>query len=167
MKFLIPAILIFITTALNAAEIKLAVITSEFDKNVTDFYIETNDLNHIESMRYVTTMPNGGIFEDVTVPAERVIAEGSVIVERNGYQAVRLEVENFSVATGGIVKLNYLYSGVTGARHVKRLKLIANSGQFILTDTSDARVNRLFVKVNWVRVLGAVGVREILTSYVE
>lgn len=163
MKTLFLTLFIALSVNLHAEEIRLAVITSEFDKNVTDYYVITNDQGHVDSMRYVTTMPNGGIFEDVHLPAERVMKEGAVLVERNGYQAVRLEVENFSLVTGGTIKLNYLFSGVTGARHNKRLTLKMQD-RFRLYD-ADKEVNRLFLEANWSRILGIVGVRSIQASF--
>ncbi len=157
--------LFLLAGSLHAAEIRLAVITSEFDKNVTDYYAITNEQGQIDSMRYVTTMPNGGIFEDVTLPAERVMKEGAVLVERDGRQVVRLEVENFSLSTGGTLKLNYLFSGVTGARHVKRLA-VKLQDQFRLFE-GDKQINRLFLEANYSRVFGIVGVRSIQASYAE
>lgn len=163
MKTLFLTLLITLSLNIQAEEIRLAVITSEFDKNVTDYYVITDDQGHVDSMRYVTTMPNGGIFEDVTLPAERVMKEGAVLVERNGHQAVRLEVENFSLITGGTIKLNYLFSGVTGARHIKRLTLKIQD-RFRLYD-ADKEVNRLFLEANYSRIFSIVGVRSIQTSF--
>lgn len=163
MKLLLLTVFLFLSFQVHAEQIRLAVITSEFDKNVTDYYIITNDQGQIDSMRYITTMPNGGIFEDVMLPAERVMKEGAVLVERNGHQAVRLEVENFSVITGGTIKLNYLFSGVTGARHNKRLTLKMED-RFRLYDAGK-EVNRLFLEANYSRIFGIVGVRSIQSSY--
>lgn len=164
MKFMFLFLMMTLSLAASAAEIKMAVITSEFDKNVTDYYLDVNEKNHITSMRYVTVMPNGGIFEDISATAEQVVAEGAVIVERNGHIVVRLEVENFSVITGGTVILNYLYNGATRTRHIKKLALKVINGKFTLFDGTK-KINRLFLVPNWVRVLGIVGVREIQTSY--
>lgn len=157
----------FLLVALNvhAEAIKLVVITSEYDQNVSDFYLETDDENKIHGMRYITTMPNGGIFEDVSLPAERVMREGAVIVIRNGREAVKLFIENFSLVTGGTIKLNYLYSGVTNTWHVKRLKVILVENQFKLFDLDGVRTNKLYMKINWNRLFGAVGIREIQTSF--
>jgi hypothetical protein len=164
MKQCLLTLFLISSLQLHAKSLKLAVITSEFDKNVTEYYLETNDKNEIDSMRYLTILPNGGIFEDVTLPAEDVIHGGIVIVERNGYDAVRLEVENFSLKTGGVIRLNYLFSGITGARHIKRIKLVLKDDAFILTDLDNNHINRMFVKVNWNRFFGVIGVKEIQTS---
>lgn len=156
--------LLLLSAPAFAETFKLAVITSEFDKNKTDYYLETNDSGEIDSMRYVTTTPSGSITEDVTIPAERVMKEGAVLVERNGYEAVRLEVENFSLKTGGVLKLNYLYSALSGARNIKRLNVALVEGRFGLFD-SQTEINRLFLKANWNRFFGIVGIKEIQTSY--
>lgn len=166
MKLVLFSIFFLLTAGVHAASLKVAVITSEFDKNVTDYYVETNDKNEIDGMRYITYLPNGGIFEDVSLPAERVMKEGAVMVQRDGYEAVRLEVEKFSVVTGGIVKLNYLYSGVSGSRQNKKMNLKLDNGKFKLFDTAGPEINRLFLKANWSRVFGIIGVREVQTSYV-
>lgn len=163
-KFFIP-FLFFVSFSLNAKVTKIAVITSEFDQNVTDYFIETDEKNVIVSMRYVTTMPNGGVFEDVSVTAERAMAEGIVVVERNGYEAVRLELENFDLTNGGIVKLNYLFNGMTGTRREKRLILKLNQDEFILFNLNNNPVNKMFLEANRLRVVGIVGVKSILTSF--
>lgn len=165
MRSLFIFLFLILTVNVHAKVIKLAVITSEFDKNVTDFYLETDDQNKIHSMRYITTMPNGGIFEDVSLPAENVMRDGAVIVVRNGREAVKLFVENFSLETGGTIKLNYLFSGVTNAWHAKRLLLKLEENHFKLFTLESQRTNRLFLQINWSRLFGVIGIREIQTSF--
>lgn len=163
--FLLCLLMAFSLHAL-ASEIKVAVITSQFDKNVSDFYLELNDKKEISGLRLITTMPNGGIFEDISTPAIDVLDDGADLVERNGYMVVRIGVENFSLKLGGTVVLDYLYNGATGNRQIKKLTLKVVDGKFTLFDGAK-KINRLYLVVNYVRVLGAVGVREIQTSYKE
>jgi hypothetical protein len=165
MKFLFLSLLMALSFSVFAVEIKMAIITSEFDDNYTNFFIDV-EKNEIESMRYVTIMPNGGIFEDISATAEQVIKDGAVIVERDGHQVVRLEVENFSVKTGGTVILNFLYNGATRSRSTKKLNLKLIEGKFVLLDGTK-KINRLFLVPHYVRLLGVVGVKEIRTSYQE
>ena len=126
MKTLIVLSVLAFSSMSQGKVFKVAKISSEFNKNITDFYVETDDDNVIDTVRYITTTPNGGINEDVSVPAETVMDEGSVISRHNGYEAVRLEVENFNPKSGGTIKLNYLFNGISGARQIKRL-LLKNS----------------------------------------
>lgn len=164
MKSLIAFLFIFLAVNVHAKQINMAVITSEFDQNTRNYYLEIDDKNEIHSMRYVTSLPNGGILEDDTITPEQVMESGVVLFEHRGYNAVILEVENFSVKTGGTIKVNYLYSGVTGARNVKILKLKVVNNEFVLYD-QDKRVNRMFFEVNRNRVLGIIGVKAIHTSF--
>jgi hypothetical protein len=157
---------ILFSAQLMAEEVKMAVITSEFDQDVTDYYLDLNENNEITSMRYITVMPNGGIYEDISIPAEKVINEGAVIVERDGRQVVRLKVENFNVSQGGTIHLSYLYNGVSGTRQTKTLVLERVGDRFVLKDSSK-EINRMHLKANRVRLIGVVGVREIQTFYSE
>lgn len=165
MKLILIAVLLSATTLTSFAEtLKLADITSEIDKNVTEFYVETNNENSIESLRYVTILPNGGIYEDVTVPAEEVLRDGAVIVERSGYDVVKVETENFSLNEGGVIKMNYLYNALTGSRSIKKIR-VKKSPKFELYDSANNRINKMFVKANYSRIFGIIGVRDIETSY--
>jgi hypothetical protein len=167
MKLLLVLFLTILTSGLEARVFRLAVITSEFDNDKTNYFLETDETNTIVSMRYVTIQPNGGIYEDVTLPAERVMEEGAVLVERNGLEAVRLEVENFNLKTGGVIKLNYLYNGVIGTRHVKKLLLTEMNGDFVLHTTDIERVNRLFLEANRNRILGIIGIKSVKSSFLS
>lgn len=168
MKAFLSVMLILLCMNAEAKLTKLAVITSEFDKDVMDFYVITNGANQVDSIRYIQTAPNGAIISDMTVPVERVMEKGGVvIVERDGHNAVILEVENFNVAKGGVIKLNYLHNGVTGTRHVKYSKLNMVNGRFALADMENNAINRMFLKVNYIRLIGVVGIREIVTGFAK
>lgn len=163
MKFL-SFLLLVITLQVHAEEIKVAVITSEFDKNVMDFYLITDDKNKIDSMRYVSTLPNGGIDEDVTLPAERVMKEGATIRIVNGFQAVRIEVDNFDLHKGGIFRINYLFNALNGSRQNKRFQLNLINNEYQLLDQGK-QINRMFFVVNVNRIFGIVGIKEVKTSF--
>ncbi len=167
MKTLVTAFFILVSTLAQGKVVRMAVITSEFDKNYSEYFLETDDrTNELLTVRYVTTMPNGGIFEDVSLSAQQIISQGAVLVERNGYQVVRLELENFDVLKGGTFKLNHLYNGITGSRQVKRLVLNLVGDEFHLFDNGK-RCNRMYLEANDHRVFGFVGVRSIKTSYAQ
>lgn len=164
MKVFLSLILVTLSLVANAAQTKMAIITSEFDRDVRDYYLETDSENKIHSMRYTTTAPNGSIYEDVTATPEQVLENGIVVFEHKGYKAVILELENFNVATGGTIRINYLVSGVTGQRNVKRFALKKVGNEFLVFD-GEKRVNKMFFIVNRSRVLGVIGVKEIQSSF--
>ena len=146
-------------------DLKMAVITSEFDKDVTTFYLVVDDNNVIDSIRWIKTMPSGQIIRDSMAPAEAVIKEGVVLEERDGFEAIRLEVEKFTIEEGGIICLNYLFSGVTGSRKVQKFLLKKTENIFSLNDLALQKVNRMFLVANRSRIFGIIGIKEILTSW--
>lgn len=163
--FLVLAVLFQISAAM-AAQVKMAIITSDIDAEIRDFYMITNNKNEIDSVRYVTYLSSGQILEDETTPAETVIADGTVVVERQGRDVVRLEVEkDFSVKEGGTIRMNYLYNGITGTRRAYQLKLIKIGDTFKLQDLEGKPVNNFFVVGNRSRVAGVIGVKEIRSSF--
>lgn len=164
MKVSLIALCLFSCLSLQAAMIKIADINSDYDQNVTEYFIELNNQNHIDSLRYITTMPNGGIFEDVTVPSNRILNESVVVVERQGRDIVILSLEDFSTIRGGTLVLNYLYNGITGSRKIKKLSLKLVKNDFLLFD-GDRKINKMFLESHRRIPVGIIGVKEIHTSF--
>jgi len=164
MKKILFILLLLISLASQAKEQKLARITSEFDTDVTEFFVDVID-NKINSLRYVTTMENGGIFTDLSIPIERAMADGVLLAERGGHEALKLYTERFNLEKGGDIILSYLYNGVTGTRRLLKLSLIKDGNIFYLLDPQGKRINKLFLTTNYIRIVGVVGIREILYSY--
>lgn len=161
MKILAAFLTLFILNA-HAAEFTLATITSNIDKDQTVFYLETNSEGAVDSMRYVTTTESGQISDDTYFTLEEVLDGGVVIEERAGHEAVRLHLKNFDAQTGGTVILNYLYNGVTSSRKELHLKLVRDGERFFLTNAKDELVDCIYLQGNWIRIVGLVGIRNIL-----
>lgn len=149
------------TFTVHAAEFNLASITSNIDTDTTIFYLETNSEGLIDSMRYVTTLESGQISEDMHFTVEDVLDDGVVLEERNGYEVVRLFIDEFNQSSGGVVRLNYLVNGATSSRRELRLKLVKQGNNFVLTDMNDNFVDCMYLRGNWIRFFGLVGVRDI------
>ncbi len=165
MKKIVVLFLTLFSVFASAAQIKMAVITSEFDDNVRDYFVEMDSKNQIHSMRYTTTAPNGAILEDVTSSPEQVGEEGLVVFRQRGYDAVILELENFNIMTGGTIRINYLFNGLSGQRNKKFLALKMVDGEFQLFDGAK-RINKMFFEVNRSVIFGVIGVKAIQTSFI-
>ncbi|HXH30638.1 MAG TPA: hypothetical protein VNJ01_07480 [Bacteriovoracaceae bacterium] len=162
MKSFFVLLTFLMTLSATAAEYKLAVITSEFDNDTTDFFLETNDAGEMHSIRYVSTSPSGQITEDNSIPAETVLREGGVLAHRQGRDVVKLFVEpGFNIKVGGDVRLTYLQSGVSNNWRFIPLKVTKEGEGFKLTDAENSLVNRLFMLVNRSRLFGIIGIKEI------
>lgn len=160
MKKLI-ALLLLVSFSSFAQETKVVTITSDIDRDSTVFYVITNPDGSIDGMRFVTTEGNGRVSTDETHPVERVMADGLVLFRQGNYEAVRLKLESFTPAAGGIVKIDYLYSGVSNSRRALRMNLVKGASAFNLRSSQGTEVIRLRVLGNWNPILGLVGIREI------
>lgn len=146
-----------------ASVTKLCVITTDAEPELTDFLIETNEKGDLDSIRLYTTL-DSKVVSDESFTAESAIIEGVVASEREGREVVVLRPKNFNASTGGIIALDYLYNGLSGARKVFNIKLSKVAGKFILTTTEGIKINRLEFLVN--KVMGRViGIKEVRTSF--
>lgn len=165
MKGLFVVMSLCMSLQVFGAEKLMATITSDVDQNTGRFYLDiSEDGTTAIGVHVVLTGPRGETVQDDYHTAERVIAEGATIIEQQGREAVRLEVEKFSVTKGGGVNMNYLYNGITGTRRITNLYLVRANNKFVLTDSSGKEINRLMVYGH--RILGAVvGIRAVVPSF--
>lgn len=165
MKRIILLCSFFCFSLLHAAETKLGIITSDIDRNETHFYVITSAAEEVEALRVETYLPSGQVSENDIYPIEEVINRGVILEERNGYQAVILKAADFSVTLGGSLELNYLYNGISGSRRKLMMELLPVGGEFALY-RDGLPVNRLFLKGNYSRFFGLIGILDIRTSFV-
>lgn len=169
MKLFATCIALAFTIQIQAAEIKLATITTDVLTDVTTFFVEINDDGSVQGLRYISTSESGQITEDVHNSINEVRDGGLVLEEMEGREIIRLFIDDtFSEATGGKLRLNFLASGVTGSHSNTFIKLVKTPTGFSLADMDGKLVNTLFVKGNWSRWLRRwVGVSSIKTSFSE
>ena len=163
---LIMTLSLFIASSLwaSAVEQKIATITSNIDTNTGRFYLITDERGDADSLRYTITTAFGRMLEDDTYPWERV-RDGVVLILREGREVVRLYLDqNFSPETGGGVRINYLYSGLTGVRNNLNLTL-SRQGDIWRLVQGTKEVNRMLIKGNWHVLFGLVGSATIETSF--
>lgn len=166
MKSLFMILILGLSLSLHAGEITMALITSDIDRNTTEFLMEVDGREEIHGIRIRTTTPAGRITEDFSYSTPQVLDGEVVLHERDGFKAVKLRVDrDFSAASGGGVILDYLYSGITGARHYLSLKLVKQEGKFVLQKNTGELVNQFYFSANRHPILGIIGVREIRLSH--
>lgn len=167
MKYFFQTLLFALLFNLNAfaVEQKVVTITSDIEKYKTEFFLEIKEDGSIDSMRFISTYPNGQIFEDYTHTSENVIDDGVVIVERSGRKVLKLLVENFTVVEGGGVKLDYLFNGLEGTRRNLKIKLLKVNDKFTLTNIDGKPIKSISIIGNRTVILGVIGIREIRLNY--
>jgi hypothetical protein len=154
-----------LTLDLAAAERRICLITSDTDRERTEIFLETNSDSTLHSLRLYKTLPGGTVTRDESFPAEEVIRDGVVLVERDGRRVAVLQVRGFDLRRGGDVLIDYLVNGIRNHRATFWLKLVPDDSSFHLQDSSGQRVNRIFVYGNWVPVFGLVGIRALEARY--
>ncbi len=163
---LMMALLFTVSTAFagNLTEVKLAEITSNIDYDTGRFFLINDDNGDVDSVRYTNTAHSGRVNADQVYPWHQVL-DGIILVERNGYEVLKLYLEpDFSPKTGGVIRINYLYNGATGVRYNKNLTLARNTESFFIKD-GEKEINRMYIYGNWKVVLGLVGIASIDTLY--
>lgn len=162
MKTFILTLVLCLSTTVFAREVKLATITGNVDTDTSLFMIEVDEAGVLDTVHFTTTTREGRVSQDSFFPAETVINEGVVLLERNGRDVLRLEAEKtFSQEKGGIVKLNYLYSGVTGSRKTLKVSLLKNGTEFEIRTLAGEKVTRFYTKGNWHPILGLIGIADL------
>jgi hypothetical protein len=165
MKGLMFLLFCLLSFSVAAKEIRLAVITSDTDDETTIFDLHTTSRGEIEGLRLIRSAKSGQIKQDETFNYEEVVNDGALLQERDGHEVIKLFTDKFSRENGGIVRVNYLVNGLRGTRREVRLMLQKKGGVFGLYELNGAPVNRMLVKGNYVRLLGLVGVADIVMSY--
>lgn len=154
--------LIFSVSAL-AVEQKIAVITSDAEKDVGEMLIEVVD-GRADSLR-IKRLLGQQIVSDDTVPVERLMGdEGLVATERMGYDVVVIKFENFDVMKGGTVLVDYLYNGLLGKRKEFRMKFVKEGSAFVLKSLEGTKVNRIHFLANKI-LRQMVGIKSVEVSF--
>lgn len=136
-----------------AKEIQVAIITTDVLDEETVFYLDVNDDSTLQGVHYISTAGSGQITEDVYNSVAEVLDDGMVLKVMEGREIVRLYMDSFDAFKGGKVRLQYLTNGVTGSRNNIFLELMKKDGEFILADLQAKKIERIFVKGNWSRLL--------------
>jgi hypothetical protein len=158
-------IFLLVIVPVGAGEIPLATITSDIDTDITTFYVETDERHEALGIRYLTQTRSGQITDDQRFSVQEILNGGVVLQERNNYEVVRLFLPEFRPESGGLVRLRYLVNGATGTFSALHLRLLRSGQSYSLRDSQGNSVNRLFIRGNWVRVLGLVGIRDITSTF--
>jgi len=155
MKAFILAAALFSSLSVFANEINLATITSDSDKDVTEFNLILDNVNSIDSFKLKTTTPEGQIEKDDTYPVETVLDTGVTLQLKSG---------GFTAAKGGTIILDFLYNGARGTRKSMKLNLVKTAKGFALQTLEGKPASKLFIVAHRVPILGTVGVSRIQAS---
>ena len=131
-RLIVLAMAIAISFKAFGAEIKVLDITSDRAvsplKKVTHLLVDVDDAGDITKVIYRVTFPNGKLDEEKSFAPEDYQGNYVNLVKEEGYQVVNLWINSFANHNGGIFKLDYLISGISGTRGALALEL-ARAGE--------------------------------------
>lgn len=163
-KIIFAIALCLFVLPLFAIEFKVVTITSNIDRDSSEFFLEIVEDGSIDGMRVVTKNSRGVVTQDRNVTVEEVIDSGFVLLRESGRDAVILKVKDFDRDNGGEVIVDYLYSGVNNSRRNLKLGIKKTDADFFLHDKTGAKVEKLKVYGNWAPFLGLIGIADIRAS---
>jgi hypothetical protein len=162
-KTIILTLALCFSTALFAREVKLATITGNVDTDTSYFLVEVTEAGDLDSVRYQTVTKEGRVSIDSVFPVQTVIDEGVYLLQRNGRNVLRLETDKtFSVANGGVVKMRYLYSGITNSWKTLSVKMLKGTDDWEIRTMKDEKVSKFFTKGNFQAPFGVIGIAELV-----
>lgn len=163
MKALILTMILCLSADVFAREIKLATITGNVDTDTSYFSVEVDEAGTLDTVLFRTVTKGGRVTQDSHFPVETVDATGVLLIERNNRDILRLEtIKPFSFETGGQVKLNYLYSGVTNSWKTLKVELVKSGDDFEVRTLKGEKATRFFTKGNWHPLLGLIGIADLV-----
>jgi hypothetical protein len=148
---------------LFAREINLATITGNVDTDTSYFMVEITEAGLLDTVRFRTVTKEGRVSQDSHFPVQTVDATGVLLLERNNRDILRLEtIKPFSFETGGLVKLSFLYSGVTNSWKSLKIQIVKVGEDFEIRTLKGEKVTRFFTKGNWHPILGLIGIADLV-----
>jgi hypothetical protein len=138
---------------------KIAYITNDEDTDIINLELVTDNNEDITHLKIVYKHSNNQVYDSETYVAEKA-ADGVVLHEVDGRKVVTLESPNFSGHQGGLIKLDFLSNGITGARGLKKFDLSRNGDTWSLSDFTK-KVKKLHFVSNKKALIGTIGIKRI------
>lgn len=153
----------FLALSLNAVatEMSVAMITSDAEKEAGVMMLEVVS-GKIDTLR-IKKVAGQQILDDESHPIERLMQDGLVATERQGYEVVVLRFPGFSPVNGGVIVIDFLVNGLTRNRKQHKVKLVKEGEAFVVTTMEGAKINRLHFVSN--KIFGKlVGIKSVQVS---
>lgn len=146
---------------LQARELKVATITSNIDRDVSEFFLELHEDGPIEGLRIVRKNARGEVVQERRASYNEVSDAGMVLIHEANRDAVILRIENFTPEEGGKVIVDYLFSGISNTRKKLELGLKKTDADFFLHTPTGGSASQLKVFGNWSPLFGLIGIATI------
>ncbi len=148
-----------LSSSIFAKEVTLARITSDIDGNYALLVYDRDDVTNDVVAMYADAYENGQRVERKALD-ENGLGRGIVLLEKDRYQIVKIQSSNFNRDRGGIIKLDTLYSALSGERRVYEFEVTVEADRVVM-ETRPGEFNRMHFIAKRSRVLGPIGIEKI------
>ncbi len=155
--------LLSLSNSTYAGLTQLLSISNEEDKEITRFLIETDKDDRIAlKFHQDTHAPNGGLIRRVTATSTDLNqAKGLILKQQDKYIVVALKSSNFDRELGGVIKIDTLVNGATGARKIYEINLAKDKTGWSIFNRQNTKITKMHLVSNKLKLFGTVGIKEI------
>lgn len=150
-RLIVLAIAILVCVKAFGTEINILDITGDRNvspaNKVTHLVVDVDESGDITKVIYRVIFPNGKIDEEKSFAPMDYEGRYINLVKEDSYQVVNLWINSFANHNGGLFKLDYLISGVSGARGTLQMEL-ARAGD--TWEILDARSHQPIKKLHFI-----------------
>lgn len=149
-----------------AAQTTLLTISNEEDREITKFHVETDsDDRVILKFHQDTHAANGSLIKRITATASQLkSASGLILKQQDKYVIVALKSSNFDEQQGGMIRIDTLVNGATGARKAYDIQLAKDKQGFAIFNSQKRKISRMHLVSNKLKLFGTVGIKDIVMN---
>lgn len=142
-----------------ATEFTLGKITSDIDKDYALLVYDRDDMTG-EIVKLYADAYSQGVRVERKEFEEAGLQRGIILLKKDKYEIVRLQSSNFERARGGTLRLDTLYSALSGERRVYEFEVLVDPDKVRL-ETRNGEFNRMHFIAKRSRILGPIGIEKI------
>ncbi len=160
-KFLLCALtFISLHSSLNAREYNLAKITSDIDSDYALLVYDRDDITGEIKHLYADAYSKGALVERKEF-SEEGLDKGVVLLQKDKFEIVKIQSSNFEKNHGGTLRMDTLYSALSGERRVYEFEVLVEEDAVRL-ETRDGEFNLMHFIAKRSRLLGPIGIEKIV-----
>jgi len=140
-------------------EVVLCTVTSDIDTDVSKIIYEMDAEGRALLHLYQDTYKNGLRTERIELKSDG-LQDGIVLNKKDKHVILRMQSDNFDVERGGVLRLDTLYSGVSGERkeYVMEMAMDKSGPMLIFNQKS---FNQMAIVAKRSKLFGVIGIEKI------
>lgn len=160
--FLLALLISILISKTHGAEQVLATISNNDDsKNTYQLIVDSIDDARSIKTFYKDVYQDGKKISRDVLDYHVLVNDGMILEQRDQYIVLRLKSDNFDQEQGGVITVDTLYNGASGARKSYEVSMAKDPNGWVLLNQGKI-VKQIFIQVNKVMFLGTVGIKNLV-----